>query len=80
MEDDDNVQVPQPLPRQANPGFVPRRLMDIILMIQHIFPAHHDRYYNVDCFAGEMAISRAFRTRGLPSIALDICKDWRDDP
>ena len=42
------------------------------------FPMEMNKYDNVDVFAGERAISRAFRKRNLRSTALDICISERD--
>ena len=36
-------------------------------------------YHNVDMFAGEAAIARAFRFRGLPSLAMDLARNPKDD-
>ena len=74
---EEREQVPRPIVAQGA-GYVPMRLMLMVLAIQrHI--ATPPFYQNVDLFSGNMAIARAFRARGLPSLPLDVVRDPRDD-
>ena len=51
----------------------------LIALLQQVAPPMPRRYWVVDAFAGEMAISKAFRARGYPSLPLDICRNPNDE-
>ena len=51
----------------------------LIASLQQYLPVQRQQYYNVDAFAGEMAIAKAFRVRGLPAVPLDLSRDPRDE-
>ena len=55
------------------------RLLMLIALLQQVAPPMPRRYWVVDAFAGEMAISKAFRARGYPSFPLDICRNPNDE-
>ena len=75
-----NQAIPQPVRTQGHPGFIPVRFMILVNLIKRNFPPTRPmHYYNVDAFAGKAAISRAFRYRGLPSIALDLAINPNDE-
>ena len=72
--------LPQPARTQGHPGFIPMRCMVLINLIKRNFPPTRPMHFaNVDAFASKAAISRAFRHRGLPSIALDLAINPNDE-
>ena len=76
-EDDEAGQeeIPRPVHAQlqGEPGFIPVRFLILVNLIKRNFPPKRNmHFYNVDAFAGKSAISKAFRHRGRPSVALDL--------
>lgn len=72
-----------PIPRliggPIRAGYVPFRLFVIMQLMALAFEPPSSPYVNLDFFAGQCAISRAFKARGYTTCSLDIDIDPRDD-
>lgn len=60
-------------------GYVPYKLFVIMQLMNLVFQPPAEPYVNLDMFAGQCAISRAFQARGYRTCSLDIAIDERDD-
>ena len=71
--------IPTSLPKGiAHPGYLPVRLFMLMEIMTRAFE-WHGSYSNVDLFAGQRSISKAYAAKGLGCCALDIALDPRDD-
>ncbi|CAL1158289.1 unnamed protein product, partial [Cladocopium goreaui] len=79
-DDSSAYKIPRGLP-EHHPGFIPLRLLKIMALLTSVFAlkALPEKYSCVDMFAGQAAISRAFRARNLNVATLDIKIDRRDE-
>ena len=64
----------------CRPGFMPIKLLMLIALMEKAYIKPKVPYDAVDMFAGEMAISKAYKAAMFHAAALDTSLDKRDEP
>ena len=77
-ENPDDETIPREPARPSRPGCLPFRLLRIMMVLAAAFQ-NPEALTCVDAFAGKRAISKAFTSKGEPSVALDILLNPDDD-
>lgn len=73
-----NETIPREPARPSRPGGMPVQLLRIMMLLAVAFQ-NPGASTCVDAFAGKRAISKAFTSKGEPSVALDIVLNPDDD-
>ena len=77
-ENTNNETIPRAPAQPSRPGCLPVRLLTIMRVLSAAFQPPGELTC-VDAFAGKRAISKAFTSKGEPSVALDIILTPADD-